>query len=1025
MAQSREFIAALRLKLEADHALSAAKKAMSQLLGDAKDVETAFRNALESVQNKYDIQVGIDLDSDDMRGQIRALREAMIQSGLDKGLNLREVAQDADVAVAALSKVRDVTGQVDNQAEEIADAMHQAQLATEAYGKAAKNSGNAAAQAHTKTTLASQNVIRIVQDLPYGMMGITNNIQALGDSMTYLMNQVDDTTGKAYTLGGALKATFRGLLRGPMAVGLVITLISTLALQWDKVAAGVRSVGVALGITQRRFHEDAEAMKNSLKSLGEEFAENMSPEEARVAGEQMARIVRDMNREINELNGYGAAAGSGLRRFANGTLKLAMHSKELRPVIMALAGDFVMQAMALEDNEERLDTATGLLEALEKQASSGEARIAALAAELENLGDIGAEMAEKLAQTLFVGEFTENVNEFFREGFELDIDAIDDEFARTEAELQYRRQQRERELRGTRDELIGQARTLFERGVMTEAEFDAKKEQLETQYTNAVADLGTATERKIREAQENITDAAKDGWQAFEDQITNLQIAAMPDNLARRLAEVRQEYAELERTLRDEATNSDQLARGLAAAREARLVEEAEVIRTWNEEQRELQEKAIQQQKKVQDLQIQAQESYLSARTSMIADEHERERQELRDRERVRQRQLDADQASFEAQAALYEEGTDEYRTFQAQIAAIEARRIEIRRQTERAISDSHRDEAREIQQAAQKRADVLRDLAAEEQRLIQQRSELADNATWNPFGGFSGSFDAGQNLDEAGALDAFKNRWQQIQDAFADVDPGSDAFQQKLNAEAQAIEQHQQNLANIEEQWQQRRADAKRQFWTQSTEMIANVVSTISDIASMNYETWKAEREAELDALGVSEEEKKKIMEEEGAKRFEEQKKLQIAAAWAEGISGAVSAYAAAQTLGPVAGPIVGGINAALVMAMTAANVNRIKALRPGSGGGGSSAPSVSAGNYTALNAAVAADRVGGFETWRAAGGFNPTDPYGNAASRMENAVDRFEEAARNMTATVDPQGMGQIVTSGTDFNNLTNGNS
>jgi hypothetical protein len=85
----------------------------------------------------------------------------------------------------------------------------------------------------------------------------------------------------------------------------------------------------------------------------------------------------------------------------------------------------------------------------------------------------------------------------------------------------------------------------------------------------------------------------------------------------------------------------------------------------------------------------------------------------------------------------------------------------------------------------------------------------------------------------------------------------------------------------------------------------------------------------------------------------FERQKKFKIAAAWTSGFQGAVSAFAGAMQLGPIAGPIVGGILAAVTLGMTAMNVGKIKATNPGGGGsGGGSSPSVSAGAIPRLSA-------------------------------------------------------------------------
>ena len=54
--------------------------------------------------------------------------------------------------------------------------------------------------------------------------------------------------------------------------------------------------------------------------------------------------------------------------------------------------------------------------------------------------------------------------------------------------------------------------------------------------------------------------------------------------------------------------------------------------------------------------------------------------------------------------------------------------------------------------------------------------------------------------------------------------------------------------------------------------------------------------------------------------------KNLRIASATIDMLQGAVAAYTSAQQLGPIAGPIVGGVNAAAVVAMGLANIQKIK---------------------------------------------------------------------------------------------------
>ena len=122
-------------------------------------------------------------------------------------------------------------------------------------------------------------------------------------------------------------------------------------------------------------------------------------------------------------------------------------------------------------------------------------------------------------------------------------------------------------------------------------------------------------------------------------------------------------------------------------------------------------------------------------------------------------------------------------------------------------------------------------------------------------------------------------------------------------------------NQAYINEQKEGYRAAMKERIATMG-EVAAATSNLLSSLADM-YES--DEKNAEKNA--------KKI------------KNLRIASATIDMLNGAVTAFTSAMQLGPVAGPIVGGINAAAVIAMGIANINKIKSTDP-SGGGAPSAP-------------------------------------------------------------------------------------
>ena len=99
---------------------------------------------------------------------------------------------------------------------------------------------------------------------------------------------------------------------------------------------------------------------------------------------------------------------------------------------------------------------------------------------------------------------------------------------------------------------------------------------------------------------------------------------------------------------------------------------------------------------------------------------------------------------------------------------------------------------------------------------------------------------------------------------------------------------------------------------------------------------------------------------DEKNAEKNEKKiKALRIASATIDMLQGAVTAFASSMSLGPIAGPIVGAVNAAAVVAMGIANINKIKSTNPSSGGGGASASAPKTQSASSVVARAKAEEV------------------------------------------------------------------
>lgn len=180
--------------------------------------------------------------------------------------------------------------------------------------------------------------------------------------------------------------------------------------------------------------------------------------------------------------------------------------------------------------------------------------------------------------------------------------------------------------------------------------------------------------------------------------------------------------------------------------------------------------------------------------------------------------------------------------------------------------------------------------------------------------------------------------------------------------------------------------------------EKLAEDLAAIDDKNSKEQESLKAKLDAgiitreefdkainDLDKKSNAEKDKK------GKEAFDKNKKLQIATAAVQGLQGAVSAFAGAMSLGPIAGPIVGGILAAAVAGLTAANIAKIKSTQyasAGGGGGGSATPSVGSGGSSSAAAQPQFNLFGGGNNANTigpgAGGNEPTTQAMNINSTV-----------------------------------------
>lgn len=170
--------------------------------------------------------------------------------------------------------------------------------------------------------------------------------------------------------------------------------------------------------------------------------------------------------------------------------------------------------------------------------------------------------------------------------------------------------------------------------------------------------------------------------------------------------------------------------------------------------------------------------------------------------------------------------------------------------------------------------------------------------------------------------------------------------LQELIDAKADAKKKAQEAEDAAEDEAEKKRKARNDKRIQQSLEMASAVSNSLNALSAVNSAIEAKQLKEASGNQGKMLEIKKKA--------FETDKKLKIANTIIEGLSGATAAIAGAMTLGPIVGPIVGGINAAAIVAVSAANVSKIKGTSFDAGsmpsisssGGGANSSDISGGN-------------------------------------------------------------------------------
>lgn len=154
---------------------------------------------------------------------------------------------------------------------------------------------------------------------------------------------------------------------------------------------------------------------------------------------------------------------------------------------------------------------------------------------------------------------------------------------------------------------------------------------------------------------------------------------------------------------------------------------------------------------------------------------------------------------------------------------------------------------------------------------------------------------------------------------------------EERLTAKSNFVEALRQlNLLDI--QYEQETAKTKEEIIDGWVDAIGNAINTISDLFGTLADTYQSDIDEQL--------KHNKISNKEAEAQYNKKvKPMMVAQATIQMLQGMVAAFAGAQQLGPIAGPIVGAALATAVGAMGALNIAKIQQTNPYSDSSGSAA--------------------------------------------------------------------------------------
>lgn len=703
---------------------------------------------------------------------------------------------------------------------------------------------------------------RIIQDAPYGLVGVANNLGPFFDQFSTLFAQFEDAPTKVAQLGQTLQALGKATLFTPIGWIALLNAVTSLIIIIPKLT------DYFSGLTEeeKKAREEAEKLAEEQKKLREQGFE-IGDAGFFELGEQIALVQNRLNSFIQQREQYRKQQEQLYSELRNQNVSLTQafiqgiggannqllkDLNEVDEVLLSLGEN-------IEGVQQQLDT-------LNAQRAAEAARVAAtviaalsgstsaLQREFENsTAQLDRELAEQ--RLILANNNAERIaaqRDLLEAEERQQRQSLTTQLLDIQAQQEAVREETEKQIRETTltPDVSGQVTAAL---AEVDRLFDAQAEGVQDQLDN----LDEVTQAKLDDYVENLKGKTKEvvaDFSALRYEIEQARIRLQEEGTEELLQLAEAETKERKRELRQQVEDFEGSQREKLILQQLVNIRLIQLDQELAAEQQAIRDQARQEElervREYQDLRIQLQENNL---------------------ERIAGVEGQVAQAAFDSQQTIlqYERQIQDLRLDQEDEYA--DRKIAILERLIDQEQDLQRDRESDIRrQALQQDLAVLRSYQRDYEDAVFARQEFELESTEQ----------FRRNNTELIKLRAERSRqlaFYAFQDKITRANELQD-LQAHFEAVLEAWKAYREDLNRINDEENQQLVEDQFRILTVAQQRVVDFltsqIDTIGGIMDLSYQNWEARRRAQLEREGKTEEEATEIIDKEGKKRLDTQKK-------------------------------------------------------------------------------------------------------------------------------------------------------